>query len=98
MGRRSKRAALFELGKLPLGVATPVEIQVQDIAPEESQAAQFWASMIPIMLLLWTLTGAFYPAVDLCAGEKERGLWRRSVWASKTRRDCNRETANRHGI
>ncbi len=67
------RAALFELGKLPLGVATPVEIQVQDIAPEESQAAQFWASMIPIMLLLWTLTGAFYPAVDLCAGEKERG-------------------------
>ena len=25
------------------------------------------------MLLLWALTGAFYPAVDLCAGEKERG-------------------------
>ena len=25
------------------------------------------------MLLLWTLSGAFYPAVDLCAGEKERG-------------------------
>ena len=25
------------------------------------------------MLLIWALTGAFYPAVDLCAGEKERG-------------------------
>ena len=25
------------------------------------------------MLLLWAMTGAFYPAVDLCAGEKERG-------------------------
>jgi sodium transport system permease protein len=23
--------------------------------------------------LIWALTGAFYPAIDLCAGEKERG-------------------------
>ena len=23
--------------------------------------------------MIWALTGAFYPAVDLCAGEKERG-------------------------
>ena len=29
--------------------------------------------MLPVMLLLWAMTGAFYPAVDLCAGEKERG-------------------------
>ena len=67
------RDRLFELGELPLGVATPIVFEAQDIAPEESQAAEFWASVIPIMLLLWTLTGAFYPAVDLCAGEKERG-------------------------
>lgn len=67
------RDTLFELGNLPSGVATPIALQLDDIAPEESQAAEFWASMIPIMLLLWTLSGAFYPAVDLCAGEKERG-------------------------
>ncbi len=67
------RTRLFEIGALPLGVATPVDFQIQDIAPAESQAAEFWAGMIPIMLLLWTLSGAFYPAVDLCAGEKERG-------------------------
>jgi sodium transport system permease protein len=24
-------------------------------------------------MLIWALTGAFYPAIDLCAGEKERG-------------------------
>ena len=24
-------------------------------------------------MLVWALTGAFYPAIDLCAGEKERG-------------------------
>ncbi|MEL0095113.1 MAG: ABC transporter permease subunit/CPBP intramembrane protease [Planctomycetaceae bacterium] len=67
------RDRLFELGELPLGVATPIAFEAEDMAPEESQAAEFWASMIPIMLLLWTLSGAFYPAVDLCAGEKERG-------------------------
>ena len=27
----------------------------------------------PLMLVMWTLSGALYPAVDLCAGEKERG-------------------------
>src|SRR5262249_7511980 len=29
--------------------------------------------VFPFMLVMWSLTGALYPAVDLCAGEKERG-------------------------
>ncbi len=29
--------------------------------------------LFPFMLGLWSLAGALYPAVDLCAGEKERG-------------------------
>ena len=32
-----------------------------------------WSKILPVLLLLWALTGAFYPAIDLCAGEKERG-------------------------
>ena len=35
--------------------------------------AALWSKILPVMLLLWAMTGAFYPAVDLCAGEKERG-------------------------
>ncbi len=31
------------------------------------------ARLFPFMLALWSLAGALYPAVDLCAGEKERG-------------------------
>lgn len=27
----------------------------------------------PFMLVMWCLAGAIYPAIDLCAGEKERG-------------------------
>ncbi len=29
--------------------------------------------IFPFVLVLWSLAGALYPAVDLCAGEKERG-------------------------
>src|SRR5213082_4268607 len=29
--------------------------------------------IFPFMLVLWSLAGALYPAVDVCAGEKERG-------------------------
>lgn len=52
----------------------PLHTEATDIA-EHSQyrGASFWSKLLPIMLLLWALTGAFYPAVDLCAGEKERG-------------------------
>src|SRR5205814_8275120 len=29
--------------------------------------------IFPLMVVMWSLAGALYPAVDLCAGEKERG-------------------------
>src|SRR5207248_2206393 len=29
--------------------------------------------VFPFILVMWSLAGALYPAVDLCAGEKERG-------------------------
>jgi len=29
----------------------------------------------PFIIMIWSLTGAFYPAIDLCAGEKERGTF-----------------------
>src|ERR1700741_688457 len=37
------------------------------------RSAAMWSKVLPFLLLIWALTGAFYPAVDLCAGEKERG-------------------------
>ncbi|MFP6613586.1 MAG: ABC transporter permease subunit/CPBP intramembrane protease [Pirellulales bacterium] len=35
--------------------------------------ASLWSKVLPFVLMIWAVTGAFYPAVDLCAGEKERG-------------------------
>ena len=32
-----------------------------------------WGRLFPFLLVMMSLTGAFYPAIDICAGEKERG-------------------------
>ncbi len=69
IGRRSLEAA-----GVPQGAATPVEAEAIDVAEETGhRGAALWASTLPVLLVIWALTGAFYPAVDLCAGEKERG-------------------------
>ncbi len=51
----------------------PFEVQGLDLSQEASRRAAFWSKVLPFVLFVWALTGAFYPAVDLCAGEKERG-------------------------
>ncbi len=59
--------------RVPANVARPFEIQPHDVAERHAQQALMWSKVLPFVLFIWALTGAFYPAVDLCAGEKERG-------------------------
>jgi len=59
--------------QLPELAARPFEFQRQDVSEPQQRTAAMWSKILPFVLLLWALTGAFYPAVDLCAGEKERG-------------------------
>ncbi len=49
----------------------PVEIVVRTIGNEDKQS--LLATVIPLVLILMTITGAVYPAIDLTAGERERG-------------------------
>jgi sodium transport system permease protein len=58
---------------LPAEVAKPFEVTNGGVAEPTQRQAALWSKVLPFVLLLWALTGAFYPAVDLCAGEKERG-------------------------
>jgi sodium transport system permease protein len=53
--------------------ADPFEAQQIDVAQQSRRRAALWSKILPFVLMIWALTGAFYPAVDLCAGEKERG-------------------------
>ena len=58
---------------VPKLAARPFLVGSADVADVKHRGASLWARILPVLLLLWALTGAFYPAIDLCAGEKERG-------------------------
>jgi len=58
---------------LPETAPQPFEVERFDVAVPGRRDAAVWSKVFPFLLLIWALTGAFYPAVDLCAGEKERG-------------------------
>ncbi|MCO6455117.1 MAG: CPBP family intramembrane metalloprotease [Pirellulaceae bacterium] len=59
--------------RVPLAATRPFEVTDTDVAPAEVRRAAMWSKILPFVVLIWALTGAFYPAIDLCAGEKERG-------------------------
>ena len=56
-----------------LRLLAPFKLSDIDIAPERTREAAFWSKLLPFIMLVWAMTGAFYPAIDLVAGEKERG-------------------------
>lgn len=51
----------------------PVQPESEDVARVRGAGGNVWARLFPFLLVMMSLTGAFYPAVDVCAGEKERG-------------------------
>ena len=54
--------------------ARPIEFSRFDLAEDADKInVSLWSKILPFVLLIWAVTGAFYPAIDLCAGEKERG-------------------------
>ncbi|MFM7072431.1 MAG: ABC transporter permease subunit/CPBP intramembrane protease, partial [Planctomycetota bacterium] len=71
------RQALFERDLLDRGLspllARPFPLETLDLSEQRRREAFLWSRLLPFVALIWALTGAFYPAVDLCAGEKERG-------------------------
>ena len=50
-----------------------LDVATIDVASKGRRKAAMWAKLLPFIVLVWALTGAFYPAIDVCAGEKERG-------------------------
>ena len=55
----------------PIGINSVV-VAVDPHAPQSTGSFSL-ASLIPLVLVLMTVTGAVYPAIDLTAGERERG-------------------------
>jgi sodium transport system permease protein len=72
---------------VPMEAARPFELQPRDVALERQRHAAVWSKILPFIVFIWALTGAFYPAVDLCAGEKERGTLETLLTSPALRRE-----------
>lgn len=69
--RLLERGLPFEFDN-PLWVRAPQEEQAPDKRTAD-ELADMVARFFPFMLIMWAMAGALYPAIDVCAGEKERG-------------------------
>jgi sodium transport system permease protein len=58
---------------LPPALVKPFDVASENVAPPEKVGGNAIGGLIPYFFLLLSFTGAMYPAMDLTAGEKERG-------------------------
>ncbi len=58
---------------LPASVLSPFTIKQENVAPPEKVSGATFGSFIGYTVIILCMTGAMYPAIDLTAGEKERG-------------------------
>ncbi|QDU76610.1 ABC-2 family transporter protein [Bremerella volcania] len=64
----------LEANDVPAVITDPFSFGTLDLSEKPlDQSSYLWAKIFPFIVVIWALTGAFYPAIDLCAGEKERG-------------------------
>lgn len=58
---------------LPATFARPLAVADTSVATPQQVGAYALSTFLPMILILMTVLGAFYPAIDMAAGEKERG-------------------------
>lgn len=79
-------ARLAERG-LPPTAIKPFDQRTENVAPPAKVGGNVIGGMIPYMFLLLAFVGAMYPAMDLSAGEKERGTMETILCSSVARLD-----------
>ena len=80
------QARLAEAG-LPTSLVSPLEATPVALAPPAESVRTRVAGMIPLLLVLLAASGAFYAAIDLIAGERERGTLETLLSLPVKRRD-----------
>jgi sodium transport system permease protein len=58
---------------LPVSILKPFDVKQENVEPPEKVGGASFGGFIGYAVILLCLTGAMYPAIDLTAGEKERG-------------------------
>lgn len=59
--------------ELPTSFIEPISPYATNLASAERTAGAVLGQIVPLILIVMTITGAIYPAIDLTAGERERG-------------------------
>ncbi len=70
---------------LPESIGEPFRITKQNVATAERVGGNILGLLLPYFIIVLCLTGAMYPAMDVTAGEKERGTIE-TILASPVRR------------
>ena len=71
-GREVAARRLTNRGMDP-AILSPVEIERQNVATEQQMGGAFLGMFLPMFLVLFAFLGGMYTAIDVTAGEKERG-------------------------
>ncbi|HZZ18090.1 MAG TPA: ABC transporter permease [Opitutaceae bacterium] len=58
---------------LPVRIAKPFEVARKNVAPPEKVGGNLLGGIVPYIIVMLCIVGATYPAIDITAGEKERG-------------------------
>lgn len=71
--RESLLATREQLKALDAGFTQGIDVHTTNVAPPQRRSGMVIGMMLPFMLIIFSVSSGFYPAVDVTAGEKERG-------------------------
>jgi sodium transport system permease protein len=77
----------LEARHLPTGLLEPFHVKEQNVAPPEKVGGSLFGGFVPYLVIILCFTGAMYPAMDLTAGEKERGTMETILCSPVSRTD-----------
>lgn len=63
----------LKASSLPADFARPLALEETDVISKTGRGRHILSKIFPLIMILMTVMGALYPAIDLTAGEKERG-------------------------
>lgn len=58
---------------LTTGLLSPFDVSSHNVAPLQKMMGKEFGTILPYLIIIMCFMGAMYPAIDLAAGEKERG-------------------------
>ncbi len=71
--RKEQVKATLDAAQVPMTALTPIATTTLSLAPVAEAVRTRIAGIIPLLLVILATSGAFFPAMDLIAGERERG-------------------------